>query len=72
MDKKYGPLAVLAMILVIAIAWSVYFQAAPPRILPKYFGIAQGSLESLIVLIILVVVVIAIGYAVSRKRNKTK
>jgi uncharacterized membrane protein len=68
MDKKYGPLAVLAIILVIAIAWNAYFQASPPRILPTYFGMAQGSLESMVVMIVLVVVVIAIAYAVTRKR----
>ena len=68
MNKKYGPLAVLIIIVAVAIGWNAYFQSAPPRILAKYFGIAQDSLQAQIVLIVLVVIVIAIGYAVSRRK----
>lgn len=69
MEKKYGPLAVLIIVLVVAIAWNAYFQTAPPRILPKYFGIEQGSLESMVILVILIVIVLGIGYAVSRRKH---
>jgi len=67
MNKYVAPL-VLAIILIVAIAWNAYNQAAPPRILEKFFGIPQDSPLAQLVLVMLVVVVIAIGYAVARRK----
>ena len=68
--NKWAPAAVLVIIVVIAVAWNLYFGSAPPRILPTFFGIPADSLEAQIVMVVLVVVVLGIAFVFARSQRQ--
>ena len=66
MNSRNLGLVAIAILLIVAVGYNIYFNSAPPRILQKYLGIDQGSLLAQVILIILIVVVVVIGYVVAR------
>jgi cell division protein FtsX len=66
MNNRNLGLAAIAILLIVAVGYNLYFNSAPPRILPKFLGIDANSLPAQVILIIAVVVVVAIGYVVAR------
>jgi hypothetical protein len=58
--------------MIIAVAWNLYYGSAPPRILPKFFGIAADSLEAQIIMVVLVVIVLGVAFAFARSQRSKR